>query len=134
MIVYFSSVTENTHRFVRKLDATVDSVRIPLLASAEPIHATEPFVLVTPTYGGGTRKGADVPKQVIRFLNDPENRSLLRGIIASGNINFGADFCRAGDVIAEKTGVPVLYRFELAGTTEDVTAVNSIMESTLCHS
>jgi Protein involved in ribonucleotide reduction len=44
-----------------------------------------PFYLVTPTYGGGSHKGADVPKQVIRFLNEESNRKLLRGVIASGN-------------------------------------------------
>lgn len=126
-LVYFSSVSENTHRFVRKLD--VPATRIPLRAADTPVRASEPFILVTPTYGGGSRKGADVPRQVIRFLNDPENRKLLRGVIASGNTNFGADFCRAGDVISEKCAVPVLYRFELLGTSEDVSSVRSLIES-----
>ncbi len=129
-LIYFSSVSANTHRFVVKLgDAVSEAVRIPLHASAEPIKATEPYVLVVPTYGGASRKGADVPKQVIRFLNDPDNRELLRGVIASGNTNFGSDFCRAGEIIAEKTGVTLLYRFELLGTTEDVETVRSILES-----
>jgi protein involved in ribonucleotide reduction len=128
-IVYFSSVSENTHRFVARLgDAASAPVRIPIHASAETPLITEPFLLVTPTYGGGSRRGADVPKQVIRFLNVPENRSLLRGVIASGNTNFGADFCRAGDVIAMKCNVPVLHRFELLGTSEDISAVQSLME------
>lgn len=128
-IVYFSSVSENTHRFVAKLGAAAsDPVRIPIHASAETPSLSEPFVLITPTYGGGGRRGADVPKQVIRFLNKPENRALLRGIISSGNTNFGADFCRAGDIISQKCGVPVLYRFELLGTTEDVLAVRTLME------
>ena len=128
-IVYFSSVSENTHRFVAKLgDAAQEPVRIPIHASAETPRLAEPFVLVMPTYGGGSRKGADVPKQVIRFLNNPGNRLLLRGVIAAGNTNFGADFCRAGDIVAQKCGVPVLYRFELLGTTEDVHTVRSLME------
>jgi len=38
---------------------------------------------------------------------------LLRGVIASGNRNFGEAYGRAGDVIARKCGVPWLYRFEL---------------------
>jgi len=128
-IVYFSSVSENTHRFVAKLgDAALGSARIPISATANLLELSKPFVLITPTYGGGSRRGADVPKQVIRFLNNPTNRSLLRGVISAGNTNFGADFCRAGDVVSEKTGVPVLYRFELLGTTEDVSAVQSLME------
>ncbi|UDL16425.1 NrdI-like flavodoxin [Microbacterium phage Zooman] len=126
-LVYFSSVSENTHRFVKKLE--LPATRIPVLAAqADSVLQVEPFILFTPTYGGGSRKGADVPKQVIRFLNVPENRALLRGVVSSGNTNFGADFCRAGDVISEKCQVPVLYRFELLGTQSDVTAVQSIME------
>jgi protein involved in ribonucleotide reduction len=126
-LVYFSSVSENTHRFVKKLE--IPALRIPLRAAPETSAlVTEPFILITPTYGGGSRKGADVPKQVIRFLNQESNRNLLRGVIASGNTNFGADFCRAGDVVAQKCAVPVLHRFELLGTTEDVHTVQSIME------
>lgn len=125
-LVYFSSVSENTHRFVKKL--AVPAQRIPLRSVDTPVHAAEPFYLVTPTYGGGSHKGADVPKQVIRFLNEESNRKLLRGVIASGNTNFGSDFCRAGDVIAAKCAVPVLYRFELLGTSEDVSTVQSLME------
>lgn len=128
-IVYFSSVSENTHRFVAKLgDAAPEPARIPIHASAEPLKLTEPYVLIVPTYGGGSRRGADVPKQVIRFLNDPDNRSLLRGVIASGNTNFGTDFCKAGLVVSDKCSVPVLYKFELLGTPADVEAVQSIME------
>ncbi|MGK3444739.1 class Ib ribonucleoside-diphosphate reductase assembly flavoprotein NrdI, partial [Escherichia coli] len=61
-----------------------------------------------------------VPRQVIRFLNDEHNRALLRGVIASGNRNFGEAYGRAGDVIARKCGVPWLYRFELMGTQSDI--------------
>ncbi|MDN6259674.1 MAG: class Ib ribonucleoside-diphosphate reductase assembly flavoprotein NrdI [Corynebacterium sp.] len=125
LIVYFSSTTRNTDRFVHKLE--LPAARIPLRRSDEPLVVGEPFVLVCPTYGGGASITGDdsrpVPKQVIRFLNDPGNRALLRGVIASGNLNFGKDFCRSGDVIAAKCGVPYLYRFELMGTPDDVTRV-----------
>ncbi len=64
-----------------------------------------------------------VPKQVIRFLNNENNRNLLRGVIAAGNLNFGVDFGKAGDVISAKCKVPYLYRFELMGTDQDVKRV-----------
>lgn len=125
LIVYFSSATENTHRFVAKLG--FPSVRIPLHKKDEPLQVNEPYVLVCPTYGGGVSiAGGDprpVPVQVIRFLNDPHNRSLIRAVIASGNTNFGEDFGKAGDIIAAKTGVPFVYRFELMGNDEDVRRV-----------
>lgn len=125
LLVYFSSATENTRRFVEKVG--LPSSRIPLRRTEPLLEVTEPYVLVCPTYGGGVslshENSRPVPPQVIRFLNDERNRSLLRGVIAGGNSNFGTDFGRAGDVIAAKTGVPHLYRFELMGTDHDVAHV-----------
>lgn len=125
-LVYFSSVSGNTHRFIEKLGRP--AARIPLFPRDEPLRADEPFVLVVPTYGGGDGNGA-VPKQVIRFLNDPENRGLLRGVIAAGNTNFGTAYGLAGDIISRKTGVPTLYRFEVFGTPDDVRAVDEGLDS-----
>lgn len=119
-VVYFSSATGNTERFVKKLG--FPSERIPLLPKDGFLNVNEPFVLVTPTYGGGKIKGA-VPKQVIKFLNDETNRSQCVGVISSGNTNFGTAYCLAGDIIAAKLKVPHMYRFELLGTHEDVTKV-----------
>lgn len=119
-LVYFSSVSGNTDRFVRGLGGAAQ--RIPLRSGEQPLQATEPYVLVLPTYGGGDGKGA-VPKQVIRFLNDEKNRSLIRGVIAAGNTNFGEAYCIAGDIVAAKCKVPLLYRLELFGTPDDTRAV-----------
>jgi protein involved in ribonucleotide reduction len=119
-IVYFSSVSENTRRFVDRLDLPAE--RIPVRAGEDPLHVREPYVLIVPTYGGGNGRGA-VPKQVIKFLNDEGNRSLIRGVVAAGNTNFGSAYCIAGDIVARKCRVPHLYNFELLGTTEDVLRV-----------
>lgn len=125
-LVYFSSASDNTHRFVQKLG--LEASRIPLLPKDEPLVATEPYVLVVPTYGGGPETKA-VPKQVIRFLNDERNRKLIRGVIASGNTNFGEAYGIAGDIISRKLNVPVLYRFELFGTPDDVRIVQEGLEA-----
>ncbi|MFT0761932.1 class Ib ribonucleoside-diphosphate reductase assembly flavoprotein NrdI [Scrofimicrobium sp. R131] len=119
-VVYFSSATENTKRFVERLG--VPAHRIPLRRGDEPLAMQDDYVLVVPTYGGGNHRGA-VPKQVIKFLNDPENRSHCRGVISSGNTNFGTAYCLAGDIVSQKVGVPHLYKFELLGTPEDVQRV-----------
>lgn len=122
-LVYFSSVSENTHRFVQRLKRP--AIRIPVRPRREgTIRVCQPFVLVVPTYGGGEHAGA-VPKQVIAFLNEPTNRDLLRGVITAGNTNFGEHYCLAGPVISSKCGVPELYRFELLGTQYDVDNVNT---------
>ena len=118
-VVYFSSVSENTHRFVERLG--MPATRIPVRWT-DGFQVDEEYVLVVPTYGGGEQKGA-VPKQVIKFLNDPHNRGLIRGVIASGNTNFGTGYCLAGDIISAKCQVPVLYKYEWLGTAEDADRV-----------
>jgi len=115
VLVFFSSTTENTARFVEKLD--VPAVRIPLkTAEAAEFTVDEDFVLVTPTYADGR-----VPPQVVKFLNLEQNRVRCKGVISSGNRNFFEDFAKAGDIISAKLQVPLLYQFELAGTAEDIT-------------
>ncbi|WP_223884046.1 class Ib ribonucleoside-diphosphate reductase assembly flavoprotein NrdI [Pseudarthrobacter sp. BIM B-2242] len=124
-LIYFSSTSNNTHRFVEKLG--LDCVRLPVHTRDETHLATEPFVLVVPTYGGGNDGGA-VPKQVVKFLNVEANRNLIRGVIAAGNTNFGDAFCLAGDIIAAKCRTQLLYRVELMGTPEDVERVRTGLE------
>ncbi len=88
-LIYFSSRSENCHRFVQKLNLQATRIK-----GMNHYKATQPFVLLCPTYGGGGVKGA-VPKAVIQFLNI-RNRQLIRGVIASGNTNFGSAYGLAG--------------------------------------
>lgn len=121
-IVYFSSTSGNTARFVTRLG--LPGQRIPMRANEQMTVPPAPFVLICPTFADGDGRHA-VPKPVIRFLNNPDNRALLRGVIAGGNRNFGATYALAGRVISEKCNVPVLYRFELAGTDTDIARVRA---------
>lgn len=123
-VIYYSSHSQNTHRFAERLG--IAALRIPVSPQEAMPHADEPFVLITPTYADDVGRGA-VPKQVIRFLNIPENREWLRGVIASGNRNFGQFYGHAGNVIAQKCDVPLLYKFELSGTEEDINNVKQGM-------
>ena len=133
LLVYFSSVSQNTARFIEKLGLRAE--RIPLFASEpmllvdQPVHVEgDPGIgQVAEGQGRGEERGA-VPKQVIRFLNVEQNRTLIRGVIAAGNTNFGDAFCAAGDIISRKCHVPHLYRLELFGTSEDVTRVSEGLE------
>lgn len=143
-IIYFSSVSENTHRFISKVVKcsesiyprlmdknmkpinvpTVESSRLPLRIKEETIHTDDSFVLVTPTYGGESKRNDNgeksVPMQVQKFLSEESNMKNLKGVIATGNINFGAEYCRSGDIISHEFNVPYLYRCELMGTKTDV--------------
>ena len=129
-IVYFSSTTNNTHRFVEKLDIT-DTIRIPVYPKKEPMPVMDrPFCLICPTYGGGatllntSQDTRPVPPQVRKFLSIKENRENMVAVIAAGNLNFGEEFGLSGDVISKRFGVPYVYRFEMMGTPNDVEAVN----------
>jgi protein involved in ribonucleotide reduction len=125
-IVYFSKTSENTKRFVEKLASS--AIRIPLEWEAdEPFTAARPYVLVVPTYGG-SKEDKQIPEQVVDFLNLKVNRDLLRGVIGTGNTNFGETYCRAAELISAKVGVPLLYRVELLGTPHDVEQVTERLE------
>lgn len=121
-LVYYSSGSGNTARMIGRLG--LPAMRIPVSPSDPMPAPCTPFVLICPTYSDGIGRGA-VPKQVIRFLNDPSARGYLRGVIGAGNRNFGTFFGHAGPVIAAKCGVPCLYRFELAGTDTDIAQIRS---------
>lgn len=126
-VVYFSSASQNTARFIancRLEDEGIDVFRIPLRPKEPALKVHQPYILMVPTYGGGSAKKAVMP-QIKRFLNDPGNRAGIRGVIASGNTNFGDAFCMAGDIISRKCQVPFLYYFELMGTKEDEAKVRS---------
>ena len=122
-IVYFSNVSNNTHRFVDKLDWPTGKIhRIPLKNVCE-FEVFTSYVLICPSYGEANH--GHVPPQVRRFLADKEYRSLCVGIIGAGNLNFGEEFGRAGDVLAHKLKVPLLYKFDLAGNEDDVKKVKN---------
>ncbi len=124
-LVYYSSASGNTARFVARLG--LPAQRIPIRPADPMPMPGGPYVLICPTYADGEGRGA-VAKQVIRFLNDPARRAGLRGVIACGNRNFGATYAYAGRVIADKCQVPWLFSFELAGTETDVDRVRAGLE------
>ena len=128
-IVYFSNYSGNTKRFVEKLNARHNNItRIPIdWDSDNPTTVTNGYVLFVPTYGGGSERSA-VPRQVRHFLNIPGNREMLRGIVGLGNTNFGEHFCKAAEIISGKTGVPIIARVEIFGTSEDVQRVQERLE------
>ena len=120
-IVYFSNYSGNTKRFVEKING--NSTRIPIDTNdSRDFLVSNEYVLFVPTYGGGSEKSA-IPRQVRRFLNNEQNRNLLRGVVGFGNTNFGEHFCKAAEIISRKTGVPVVARVEIFGTEEDVNKV-----------
>jgi protein involved in ribonucleotide reduction len=130
-IIYFSNHTGNTHRFVEKFREVAGGnfTRIPLRPTdgSDTIYSGSEFVLFVPTYGGGSEKSA-IPRQVRRFLNVPENRNRLRGVVGFGNTNFGDHFCKAAELISAKTGVPIIDRIEIFGAPGDIERLQKRLE------
>ena len=124
MLVYWSSSSENTHRFVQKLG--FQNKRI--LNGEDPFIICEPYFLMTPTFADVNGRGA-VPKPVIKFLNIEENRRNLLGVFGGGNRNFGEMFGIGAKIISYKCQVPLLYLFELSGTEEDISQVKDKVNS-----
>ncbi|CAM4196174.1 class Ib ribonucleoside-diphosphate reductase assembly flavoprotein NrdI [Paenibacillus alkaliterrae] len=106
MLVVYDSKTGNVKRFINKLNMRA----VPI---DEKQEVDEPFVLVTYTTGFG-----QVPEKVTSFLRS--NGSMLRGVSASGNRNWGTGFAKSADTISEMYDVPVILKFELSGTNQDM--------------
>ena len=114
MIVYWTGPTKNTQRFVEKLNYTSTQ----LLTKDTELDSD--CVLCVPTYG----MDAEIPGPVRTFLNNRPNRQYIKGVVAMGNRNFGADFAAAGREIANKLNIPLIAMVELAGTDKDIEEVD----------
>lgn len=106
MRIYYASKTGKVRRFIEKTGLSAEEI-------TEGTIVTEPFILVTYTIGFG-----EVPEIVMEFLR--HNSEYLRAVAVSGNRVWGDNYGRAGDIISRNYQVPLLLKFELAGTEEDV--------------
>ncbi|NBD26360.1 class Ib ribonucleoside-diphosphate reductase assembly flavoprotein NrdI [Paenibacillus glycinis] len=106
MLIAYDSRTGNVKRFIQKID-------LPSVQIEDSTVLEDPFVLVTYTTGFGSP-----PAKVLSFLQ--KNHRNMLGVSASGNRNWGDGFAKSADHIARLYGVPVLSKFELAGTGRDV--------------
>ena len=108
-VVYFS-FSGNVRRFIKRAEID-DTLEITQDNCTEPVN--EPYILVTGTIGFG-----EVPQPVQSFLE--VNHAQLQAVAASGNRNWGQNFAKAGRTISEDYDVPLLMKFEVQGTNNDV--------------
>ncbi|WP_019241465.1 MULTISPECIES: class Ib ribonucleoside-diphosphate reductase assembly flavoprotein NrdI [Bacillus] len=106
MLIVYDSLTGNVKRFIQKVESKAQKI-------TEGLIVKEPFILVTYTVGFG-----EVPKSTIDFLSN--NYPFLQGVATSGNRVWGANFGKAGERISNKYLVPLLLKFELSGTKQDI--------------
>lgn len=105
--IYYDSLTGNVRRFVERLPFEAENI------AEVQVDVKEPFVLITYTTGFG-----NVPPSSAEFLH--LNGDYLIGVASSGNRNWGNNFGKAADRIALVYNVPILLKFELSGTADDI--------------
>lgn len=122
MIIYHSTKTGYTERFVFKLDHP-EKIKI-----SNGLIVDKPYILIVPTYANADGTKA-LQKPIINFLN--ANHQHIAGVVAGGNRNFGKYFGYAGDVIKHKCNVEILHKFELDGNDYDVEITNKKIKNIL---
>ena len=118
MIIY-TSRTGNVEYIVKKLG-------LPDKKLSNNMVVDYPYILFT-----YTDKIGETPDVVKEFLTN--NYKYLKGVICSGNSNFGVNnFCKPADDISKQFRVPILKKIELRGFDEDYKQVkmkyNEIMK------
>lgn len=115
-MILFASRTGNVRNIVSKL-------QIPNIELTAELIYKEPFILFTYTDGLGS-----VPEVVGRFLEN--NYQNCRGVIASGNSNFGHHvFCQSAHKISERYNVPIVRKIELRGFQHDYDAIEAFYQN-----
>lgn len=99
-------MTGNVERFISKLNMNAMKITDETIAKEE-------FICVTYTTGFGC-----VPEITKKFLN--KNYPFLKGVSSSGNKNWGKNYAKSADVISLNYNVPIISKFELSGTKQDV--------------
>ena len=77
------------------------------------------YILITPTIGFG-----QVPEWVAEFLET--NHKHLKGVVGSGNKNWGERFANASEIISDEYDVPLLMKIELHGNKKDISEFKKI--------
>lgn len=110
LIYYWSSSTGNTKSVADRLNLNTQPIQPGL-------KAQQPYILMCPTYDAPRAKGF-TPKPVKDFLRG--NHKLMVGVIGTGNINFGSNYCQAAHNISAKFQVPIIHTIDLRGGTDDI--------------
>lgn len=110
MIITYESKTGNVKRFVKALQQEFDVEAIEI---TDDTIINQEFIHITYTIGFG-----EVPERTLNFIN--KNKNKIRGVAVSGNKVWGDNYGLAGDKLSAKFHTPLLLKFELSGTKQDL--------------
>lgn len=118
MKLAYLSLTGNCRRFAKKTNLET----FEITESNCMTLLDEPFILLVPSYEPEMVDAAE------DFLQT--NVSNCKGVIGSGNLNFGDDYyCYTAIRFANDYQVPNLFNFEYQGTDQDVAKLTQIIET-----
>lgn len=107
MIIVYASLTNNIRTFVSNIE------QYPVYHIDDYRPEFGKYVLITYTFGFG-----EIPVEVQKFLFT-HGKNIL-GVAASGDKNWGKNYCQSADKISELYNTPILHKFEKRGTPEDL--------------
>ncbi|WP_127586414.1 class Ib ribonucleoside-diphosphate reductase assembly flavoprotein NrdI [Paenibacillus koleovorans] len=114
-MIAYASRTGNVRYIVNRL-------QLPAVEIEADVTLEEPFLLFTYTDGLG-----EIPQKVRQFLD--RNGAHCRGVIVSGNSNFGHQvFGKAGDAISQQWQIPLVRKVDMRGFSEDYEAIHQYYE------
>ncbi|MBU8716507.1 class Ib ribonucleoside-diphosphate reductase assembly flavoprotein NrdI [Bacillus subtilis] len=109
-MITYESKTGNVRRFVKALQHKLD---IEAIEITDDTIINQEFIHITYTIGFG-----EVPERTLNFIN--KNKNKIRGVVVSGNKVWGDNYGLAGDKLSAKFHTPLLLKFELSGTKQDL--------------
>ena len=119
MLISYYSLTGNIKTFLERSEA---KNTLPIINGQEIIN--ESSILITSSIAFG-----ECPPEVLEFTKN--NKMLIKGLIGSGNKNWGYLYCNAVKILHLEYDIPILLQFELTGTAEDILQFNKIIASSL---
>ena len=119
MLVSYYSLTGNIQKFLEKSNA---KNILPIVTGKEMIH--ENSLLITSSIALG-----ECPPPVWQFTKN--NYHCIKGLIGSGNKNWGSLYCGAVQILSAEYNIPILLQFELTGDIDDIIHFNAILDGSL---
>nr|WP_300005323.1 class Ib ribonucleoside-diphosphate reductase assembly flavoprotein NrdI [Tissierella sp.] len=118
IIIAYDSRTGNVDRFIKKMknklkDRATAGFQWEFYKIEEGMVLEEDFHFITFTTNFG-----EVPLKTKIFVE--KNYEKMQSVSSSGNMNWGTMYGRAANRIRKDYDIPILMKFELSGTSQDV--------------
>lgn len=118
IVIAYDSRTGNVERFIKKMkkeveDRNSDKFSWKFYKVEEDLILDEDFHFITFTTNFG-----EVPLKTKIFVG--KNYEKMQSVSSSGNMNWGTMYGRAANRIKKDYDIPILMKFELSGTRNDV--------------